>query len=762
MGLRAILTLAFLLSFHSLAFSANLETYIVHVEPPEFHQTDQLSTTTLSSSSTPNEDLDRWYHSFLPTITTTSSSSSEGSGPRMVRGYHNIFKGFAAQLSPEHVKAMETKPGFISARPQKVMPLHTTHTPNFLGLHQNMGLWSKSNYGRGVIIGVIDSGIFPDHPSFSDEGMPPPPAKWKGKCEFNASLCNNKLIGARHFLEEDVTPTDQVGHGTHTASTVAGNFVKGANVFGNANGTAVGVAPLAHLAIYKVCDILCAESAILTAMDVAIDDGVDVLSLSLGGFPSQFYEDSIALGAYSAVQKGIFVSCAAGNDGPGWATVSNGAPWILTVGASTIDRKLKAVAVLGNKQELEGESAYQPKNFPSTKQYPLLYPGLNQSDTEADRYCSEGLRNITAAVRGRIVVCEVGGFIDEIEKGQNVKDAGGVGMIILNDEASGYTTDADAHVLPATHLSYADRIRLIAYMNSTTLPTSSISFKGTVIGDPLAPQVASFSSRGPNIISRGILKPDILGPGSNILAAWHQPIDNGKKSTKSNFNMISGTSMACPHLSGVAALLKSSHPDWSPAAIKSAIMTTADLVNHGKNPIQDERQLSADIFATGSGHVNPNRANDPGLIYDIDPKDYIPYLCGLNYTDRQVGIFLQRKVHCTKSIPDGQLNYPSFSLNIGKDERVQNYTRTVTNVGEAESVYSVDVVPPVGVKVTIKPQRLSFSRVNQKLTYQVTFEMADHPDHLPMSQGSITWTSQKYSVRVPIAVVFTDTPSSFF
>ncbi|CAI9114985.1 OLC1v1015816C1 [Oldenlandia corymbosa var. corymbosa] len=682
------------LTFLSFAISANLETYIIHVESAD--EFDQLS----SSSSTPNEDLDRWYHSFLPTIITSSSSTSSNTeGQKMVYSYHNVFKGFAAQLSPEHVKAMENKPGFVSARPQKLLSLQTTHTPNFLGLQHNLGFWSKSNYGKGVIIGVLDSGITADHPSFSDEGMAPPPAKWKGKCEFHASKCNKKLIGARYFYEGVGEPVDENGHGTHTASTAAGNFVRGANVFGNANGTAVGVAPLAHLAIYKVCNLSCSESGILAAMDAAIDDGVDVLSLSLGGSPEPFYTDNVALGSYSAVQKGIFVSCAAGNDGPFSGSLGNGAPWILTVGASTIDRRIKASAVLGNKQELQGESAYQPKNFHSTKKYPLFSP-------EDDRFCTEELLNVTKEVRGRIVVCERG-IIGAIHKGENVKAAGGVGMIVTNPEEYGYTTSADAHVLPATHLTYADSVKLIAYMNSTTSPMAAISFKGTIIGDPHAPQVAGFSSRGPNIASRGILKPDILGPGVNILAAWHRSVEN-KKNTKFNFNIISGTSMACPHLTGISALVKSSHPDWSPAAIKSAIMTTADHVNHAKNPIENEQQLAADIFATGSGHVNPIKANDPGLVYDITPKDYIPYFCGLNYTDRQVGIILQHKVRCKTSIPEAQLNYPSFAIQFGA--KTQKYTRTVTNVGEPKSVYTVKVVPPPGVKVAIKPEKLIFSQ----------------------------------------------------
>ncbi|KAH0720790.1 hypothetical protein KY290_005786 [Solanum tuberosum] len=268
---------------------------------------------------------------------------------------------------------MEKNPGFVTARPQRIFQMHTTHSPSFLGLHQNVGLWNASNSGKGVIIGLLDTGIDPQHPSFNDNGMPNPPLKWKGKCEFNVTTnCNKKLIGARNIALLNVPPSDDHGHGTHTSSTAAGNFVDGANFFGNANGTAVGIAPRAHVAIYKVCYVDCLEFNIIAGLDAAIGDGVDVISISIGlvDFPP-LYDDNIAIRAYSAMKKGIFVSCSAGNRGPGSGTVTNGAPWILTVGASTTDRKISAVAVLGNGAEYEGESALQPTNF-SRKLLPLV------------------------------------------------------------------------------------------------------------------------------------------------------------------------------------------------------------------------------------------------------------------------------------------------------------------------------------------------------------------------------------------------------
>ncbi|CAK9173118.1 unnamed protein product [Ilex paraguariensis] len=738
-----ILTLFSILSFNPLVATgsdimeeqSSVDTYIVHLKKPD------------GQVFTQSADLESWYQSFLPVSTADSNEP-----PRIIYAYRNVATGFAAKLSVADVKAMEKKDGFVIARPQKILHLHTTHSPNFLGLQQNLGFWSSSNYGKGVIIGVIDSGILPNHPSFSDEGMPPPPAKWKGKCELNSTYaCNNKIIGARSFISDsNETAVDDDGHGTHTAGTAAGNFVKGANVFDNANGTAVGIAPLAHLAIYKVCSFGCADSDILAAMDVAVEDGVDVLSISLGGESNPFPEDTVALGAFTAMQKGIFVSCSASNFGPFNFSLSNEAPWILTVGASTIDRSIRATALLGNAEEFDGESVFQPKDFPSML-LPLVYPSSNGSEDYAP-FCATGSLNNTD-VKGKVVLCDAGGPVTRVGKGQTIKDAGGVAMILMNQEYRAYTTSAEVHVLPATHVSYADGLKIKAYINSTSRPMATILFRGTIIGANHAPMVASFSSRGPNYQSPGILKPDIIGPGVNILAAWPFSVENNTD-TKSTFNIISGTSMSCPHLSGIAALLKAAHPSWSPAAIKSAIMTTAYQLNLDNKPIVDERLLPADIFATGAGHVNPSKANDPGLVYDIQPDDYISYLCGLNYTRRQLIVIVQRPVNCSKesTIAEAQLNYPSFSIIMGSTD--QTYTRTVTNVGEAISSYTVEIFPPEGVDVSVKPTRLDFSDVNQQMTYQVTFSRSTGGMNAISAQGFLKWTSTKHVVRSPIAILF--------
>ncbi|EYU28963.1 hypothetical protein MIMGU_mgv1a023216mg [Erythranthe guttata] len=300
-------------------------------------------------------------------------------------------------------------------------------------------------------------------------------------------------------------------------------------------------------------------------------------------------------------------------------------------------------------------------------------------------------------VKGKIVVCEGGKYLQtRVEQGRIVNSAGGAAMILMNDEFVRDTTFDEPHVLPA--------------MQITTM-----SFKGTVIGNNRAPAVPAFSSRGPNIPSPGILKPDIIGPGVNILSAW---------------------------------------PVSSPTAIKSAIMTTADSVNLQGKPIQDEQLLPASVFAIGSGHVNPSLANDPRLVYDIMPDDYIPYLCGLNYTNQEVGIIVGSKVDCSKekSIPEAQLNYPSFSIIFGSTP--QTYTRTLANVGKANSSYDVEIVSPDGVNVKVEPKKLVFPKLGDKSSYSVTFTRTTKGVMNSSTQGFIRWHSAKYSVRSPIAVVF--------
>ena len=687
-------------------------------------------------------ELENWYRSFLPNQTDVSILS------RIVYQYSDAITGFAAKLTEDEVKEMGKKEGFLKAYPDRTLSLFTTRTPAFLGLQGANGFWNGSNFGKGVIIGMLDSGIVPDHPSFNDQGMPPPPSKWKGPCMFKKSSCNNKVIGGRSFdFRGDGDPIDVIGHGTHTASTAAGNFVTNATVLGNGNGTAVGMAPRAHLAIYKVCgSVGCTASGILAGMDAAIKDGVDILSLSLGGDFHQYDDDIIAIGAFSAMEKGIFVSCAAGNDGPYSESLSNEAPWILTVGASTMDRSIRVTVKLGDGRELNGESVFQPDNFTSDK-LPLVRP-----PSSGNRYLSNCNPTSLRDVKGKIVVCQRAVSGPRVEIGSMVKRAGGAAMILVNEEIDGYTTLAEAHVLPASHISYDDGEKITSYFNSSGgKPTASLIFKGTIIGNASAPTIASFSSRGPSIASSHILKPDIVGPGVSVLAGWPFTVGSSQKGQSGHtFNIISGTSMSTPHLSGIAALVKSMHPDWSPAAIKSAIMTTSDVACHDGKPITDEQHKPAGYFVMGAGHVNPEKASDPGLVYDLSAEEYIGFLCGLGYTDHEVAVVARRRISCAniKRINESELNYPSITVSLRSGEIA--VSRTVTHVWETSEKYSIEVDMPDNIKVSVVPETLEFSKMNEKKSFVVTFKRSR--EGKGGAQGQLKWVSDKHAVRSPIVV----------
>lgn len=671
-------------------------------------------------------------------------------------------------------------PDVISIRPDNSFQLQTTYSYKFLGLNPAKdAAWYSSHFGRGTIIGVLDTGVWPESPSFDDRGMPPVPKKWRGVCQegesFSSSSCNRKLIGARYFTEghrvgsmsssvgniqEYVSPRDSHGHGTHTSSTAAGASVPMASVLGNGAGVARGMAPGAHVAVYKVCWFTgCYSSDILAAMDVAIRDGVDVLSLSLGGFPLPLFDDTIAIGSYRAVEHGISVVCAAGNNGPIQYSVANIAPWITTVGASTLDRRFPAVVRLGSGKMIYGESMYPGKHLPNAqRELDIVYIVGGDSGSE---FCLRGSLP-RAKVQGKMVVCDRG-VNGRAEKGQAVKEAGGVAMVLTNTEINLEEDSVDVHVLPATLVGFAEAVDLKAYINSTRRPRARIIFGGTTIGRSRAPAVAQFSARGPTLYDSTVLKPDMIAPGVNIIAAWPQnlgPSSLPEDSRRANFTVMSGTSMACPHVSGITALIHSAHPEWTPAAIKSAIMTTADAYDHFGKPIMDGNK-TAGLFAIGAGQVNPARAMDPGLIYDIKPDDYVNHMCALGYTRSQILTVTHRNVSCHEISQKNRgfsLNYPSISVVFKQGKTVKMIKRQLTNVGSPNSIYSLEVQAPDGIEVKVKPKRLVFTKMNQTLNYKIWFisKKRAAKGKTIYGQGHMTWvhSANHYRVQSPISVTW--------
>uniref|UniRef100_A0ACD5YU91 Uncharacterized protein n=1 Tax=Avena sativa TaxID=4498 RepID=A0ACD5YU91_AVESA len=700
--------------------------------------------------------------------------------PKVLYSYSHAATGFAARLTARQAERLASSRSVIAVVPDTMQELHTTLTPSFLGLSPSSGLLPVSNGAMDVVIGVIDSGVYPEgRPSFAaDPSLPPPPSKFRGGCvstpTFNGSaLCNNKLVGAKAFnkgqlaargpaVGEDLkSPLDTNGHGTHTSSTAAGSSVADAAFFDYAKGRAVGIAPGARIAVYKACWKGCASSDILAAFDEAIADGVDVLSVSLGavGKAPNFYQDLLAVGAFRAVSKGIVVSASAGNSGPGESTAANIAPWFLTVGASTINRQFPADVVLGNNETFTGTSLYAGEPLSATK-VPLVYGG-----DVGSKVCEQGKLNATL-VAGKIVLCE-SGVNARAAKGLAVKLAGGAGAILASTEAFGLQALASPHIHPTTAVSFAFAEKIKKYISTQKSPTATIVFRGTVIGStPPAPRMASFSSRGPNIRAPGIFKPDVTAPGVDILAAWtgaNSPTELDGDTRRVKYNIISGTSMSCPHVSGVAALIRQARPEWSPAAVKSALMTTAYNVDNAGGIIGDMSTGSASTpFARGAGHVDPNRAVDPGLVYDAGKEDYITVLCALGYTAKQVAVFDPAANCSTRGGSSvGDHNYPAFSVVLTSNKlAVVKQHRVVRNVGtNVKATYRAKVSSPAGVRVTVRPGKLQFSAKQKTQEYEITFTQRIFESVTEKHTfGSIVWSDdEKHTVTSPIAITW---PSS--
>uniref|UniRef100_A0A0E0NCU6 Subtilisin-like protease n=1 Tax=Oryza rufipogon TaxID=4529 RepID=A0A0E0NCU6_ORYRU len=663
---------------------------------------------------------------------TSVLGSKDGAMKSIVYSYKHGFSGFAAMLTESQAEELARLPEVISVKPNTYHQAQTTRSWDFLGLNYNeqSGLLKKAKNGEDVIVGVIDSGIWPESRSFDDNGYSPVPARWKGKCQtgaaFNATTgCNRKIIGVRWYSGgipdenlkgEYMSARDLGGHGTHVASTIVGGQVRNVSHRQGgalAAGTARGGAPRARVAVYKVCWGLraqCGGAAILAAIDDAMNDGVDVLSLSIGG-AGEHYE------TLHAVARGIPVVFGGGNDGPTPQIVRNTVPWVITVAASTIDRAFPTVISLGNNKKFVGQSLYYNATASSTK-FQMLVDG-SSCDTQT-------LASIN--ITSKVVLCSppslmpprlsLGDIIGRVIK------AGANGLIFVQYSVSNaldFLNACSRASVPCVLVDYEITRRIESYMTSTSTPMVKVSSAMTVVGSGvLSPRIAAFSSRGPSSLFPGILKPDIAAPGVSILAA-----------VGDSYELKSGTSMACPHVSAVVALLKMVHPDWSPAMIKSAIVTTASVTDRFGMPIQAEAvpRKVADPFDFGGGHIEPNKAIDPGLVYDIDPSHYTKFFnCTLPEAEDDCESYMEQIY---------QLNLPSIAVPNLKDS--VTVWRTVTNVGEAEATYHAALEAPVGMTMSVEPSVITFTRGGSRsVTFKVTFTTTQRVQG-GYTFGSLTW-----------------------
>ncbi|KAL5833213.1 hypothetical protein ACOSQ3_016887 [Xanthoceras sorbifolium] len=729
--LRILVFSLLLLQYHlwiSFSFvNATSNVYIVYMGERKY---DDPVTTTTS------------HHKILSTLL----GSKEAAKDSILYSYKHGFSGFAARLTETEAEKVAELHGVVQVIPNRILKLHTTRSWEFIGLnsHSSDNLLTESNMGEGTIIGVIDTGVWPESESFSDKGIGPIPPYWKGICQngeqFNSSNCNRKLIGARWFMKgmvdlikrpiktiqnkEFLSPRDAIGHGTHTASTAAGNFVDKANYRGLATGLARGGAPLAHLAIYKACwSTGCSDADVLKAFDKAINDGVDIISVSVGyDIPLFSYidqRDSIAIGSFHAISKGITVVSSAGNHGPISQTISNTAPWLITVGATAIDRTFPTSITLGNNQTLWGLSIDTVKENHG-------FTGLTYSERiaadNADgsaQDCQLGSLNATLAA-GKIILCFSKSDTQKIGTATaavSVQQAGGVGLIFARSHDNGLDVCV---LIPCIQVDYEVGTQILSYIRKASSPITKLGFPKTVIGKWVSPRVASFSSRGPSSMSPSVLKPDITAPGVDILAAY-SPV--AAKDSTIGYALQSGTSMACPHVAGIAALIKSVHKNWSPAAIRSALVTTASQTGtDGRNVFEEgPTHKEADPFDMGGGHVNPNKAMNPGLVYNITTEDYVQFLCSMGYNNASITNLIRTPVICLENNNRNGLNLNLPSITIPNLRKKVTVTRKVTNVGHINSVYKAVVRAPYGMKMRVEPQVLRFNISTKVVSFKVSF-----------------------------------------
>ena len=731
------------------------------------------------------------------------------SAAQITHQYNVVFNGFSALLTDDEVRALKKNSGVANISADSILQLDTSYTPTFLGLDKPGGIWEQlggtAHAGEDVILGIVDSGIWPENTAFADRvdesGVPShsgnnvvygaPPASWHGECQtgegFSADNCNNKLIGARYYRASSAalhwtefrSPRDSVagltghgGHGTHTASTAGGNHGALATSNGVSLGKASGMAPRARIAAYKVCwtdgatgKNGCATADSVAAIDQAVKDGVNVINFSIGpNAGGGAFDEATEQAFLGAANAGVFVATSGGNSGPSTpapgvpAPVSHISPWLATVANSTHNRLYAGNVILSNGTRLEGASSNA--NTPALPLIRSRDAGLaGISPTDVNLLRCYGAADTTPAyldpakVAGKVLVCDRGGNV-LVNKSANAKTAGAAGVVIANVAGGANTIVNQAHVLSTVHLAQAQGDALKAFMASSPDGKAALGEIHTVADTTVqAPIVSDRSSRGPNVANANILKPDLSAPGTNILAgvtadltpAQRDAVAAGGVAPAAEWDFYSGTSMASPHVAGVAALLRQQHPDWSPAAIKSALMTTAfstlpDGLNGSVSWDATAKNSGQLPWGQGAGHIAPNSAADPGLVYDLSEIDYARFLCGLN-------IRTQYSANCATTGSIAAYNLNLASLTAANVLGTQTLTRTVTNVGSSSAVYNASASLP-GYTVAVTPSSLSLAP-GAKAQFQVKLTRTTAPLDTWV-YGALSWTDGTHTVRSPL------------
>ncbi len=770
--------------------AASATTYIVGLAAPPLASysggTGQLQATSPAVTGAAHLDVTssaaRRYRDYLDGRQRAALARVPGSTPDVIYDYRVAFAGFAAVLTPAQASALRRAPEvahvWVDAKRQTqavdpddpnqvdaALGGATGDSAGYLGLPH--GLWNTlggaNHAGENIIVGVIDTGITPQHPSFADHAagnyvganFGAPPARWHGTCDTGQDpknfQCNNKLIGARYFVGgfgaahvapgSFLSPRDDDGHGTHTASTAAGNFGVDPSIGANDLGVDLisGIAPRALVAAYKICwvggDVAdgCTNSDSVGAIDAAVSDGVDVINYSVGGTTSNVV-DAVELAYLGASNAGVFVANSAGNSGPGAGTVGTPTtvPWLTSVAAENPARTFTATAHITPPApaaafDITGASVTGALGA-ATPVVDAAASGLLIADPDEAELCFPGTLD-PLKVAGKVVLCRRG-VNDRIEKSKVVRDAGGVGMILYNPNAA-QDTDTDIHYVPTVHVSLADGMH-VKQAIAAGATTATIGAGHATLGAPKV--LAAFSSRGPQGAVPDLAKPDVTAPGVNILAGnTPDPAPNSGLPAGYLFQSISGTSMASPHVAGAGALLTQAHPGWSPAEIKSALMETANA-----SVSKEDGATAATPFEAGSGEIDPTKAANPGLVLDASTNDYIRYVDSQDPT-----IF-----------HDGQPPIQPSDLNLASISNAQvpgtfATVRRFTSVDAAPRTWTVAVGVP-GFSTSVSAAAFTLAPgATQSLTITAMRTTAPLGDY---AYGALTLTSGPTTLRLPVSL----------
>jgi subtilisin family serine protease len=724
------------------------------------------------------------YTSYLARRQRAALAGLPGSAPRVDYNYRVAFAGFAAEMTARQAAALRKAPEVAHVWADAKAELQATPDPAdatqvfasldgpsgygdsaaYLGLP--FGLWSEHGVataaGANVVVGVLDTGITPQHPSFADTAAGnyvgpdygAPPSTFRGTCDPGEDpqgfRCNNKLVAARYYLAgfgrehlapgSFVSPRDDDGHGTHTASTAAGNFGVDPSIRGNDLGVDLisGIAPRALVAAYKVCwaggDVPdgCTNADSVAAINQAVADGVDVINYSIGGTTSNVI-DALEYAFLGASDAGVFVANSAGNAGPGAGTVGTPTtvPWLTSVAADNPTRTFEATATItpssGAPFDVTGASVTGPLAA-ATPVVDAATAGLASAAPGDAELCVPGALD-PAKVTGNVVLCKRGGPA-RISKSKAVKDAGGVGLILYNAEPA-QDIITDTHYVPAVHVRQAEGLRIKAAIAAG--PTTATLTAGRVAaGTPRV--LAAFSSRGPQGAVPDIPKPDVTAPGVNILAgASPQPAPSTDLPPGELFQAISGTSMSSPQVAGAGALLTQAHPDWTPAAMKSALMLTAN-----PNVVEADGSTPATPFDAGSGEIDPTKAAHPGLVLDESTNDYVRYVDSQDPT-----VFGDGQA----PIQPADLNLAS--LGVGRIAGTFRTTRRVTSVDAAARTWTVTMSVP-GFTTSVTPASFTVQPgATQELALAVQRTTAPLEAY---AYGSVTLTSGATTLHLPVSL----------